>query len=291
MIKLFFFGLFLSLAVAFSPGAVEPYTEPGVADFDSFLQILEPHGNWEKDKNEGWIYFPTLGRDKAWHPYQAGRWRYSDWGWLWEGKEAIANVCYYYGWWKRVNEKWGWIPDVKWDASRVEWRVSDKCYGWNSNFRTEKEVSAGEQNKEWFFIPKEKLTNLLKAEDFLGFEQTEDVLLKTEVSQHILTIPHYRDFVRAGPSPKEVTALTGEKIVRHTIMCLSQWDEARPERYDAHYFFIYRPKIAQDKDGIQRRIDFWVKKRGFKRDLDEISHTIIEESVRQTVDEVKKKNR
>lgn len=285
--KQFLCGLVLSLTIGFLPAAIQPYTEPGVVDFDVFLQVLESHGNWKKEK-EGWLYFPNLAEEPSWHPYQKGKWLYTDWGWLWQGEESFANVCYYYGNWMRTEGKWSWKPGVKWDPDHVAWRAAGRFCGW----RPKQPLSETEAKPEdWFFVPKTKLMDSIEIKDFLSQEESAKALLDSEVSEHILTIPHYRDFVRPGPPPKEITALTGKTIIRHSVMCLSKWDEKRPEKYDEHYLFIYRPKIIQDEGGIQRRIEFWVKKTGEKRDLNKISSTIMEESVKKTVEEVKKQRR
>ncbi|MEZ5405531.1 MAG: DUF6600 domain-containing protein [Verrucomicrobiia bacterium] len=280
----FFCGVILGFCFL-AQGAMEPYTERGVVDFDQFLEILAPYGEWKKVETIGWIYFPKPNQEESWVPYQQGQWVYTDWGWLWRGEEPFADICYDYGWWQRMGQRWGWIPDVNWDPARVEWRATDQFFGWNQQVET--------TGKNWFFILKTKLIHSLKKEDFLGDEEVEKILPKTQVSQHIFKIANYRDFVRAGPAPKEITALTGQNIVRHTIMSLPVWNAARPERYEERYLFIYRPKIAQDKDGIQRRIEAWLSGNASKkkRDLDVMSSTIIEQSIQQTVEEVKKKRR
>ena len=183
---------------------------------------------------------------------------------------------------------------MQWDPERVNWRASDQFCGWQPKQPyVEKEgvSEIGFQKEDWFFMPKIKLATSIEGEDFLSQEKSEKVLLDSNISQHILRIPNYRDFVRSGPSPKEITVLTGKNIIRHSVMCLSKWNERRPEKYDERYLFLYRPKIIQDNDGIQRRIEFWSKKTGKKRDINEISDTIMEESVKQTVEEIKKKCR
>lgn len=271
--------LLAGFCCVFAQAAVEPYTERGRIDFDQFLEILAPYGRWVKNENLGWVYFPY--EDVAWHPYQQGRWVYTDWGWFWQGKEPFAEVCYFYGEWKRIEGKWGWIPDVKWEPDRVTWRVTDKFCGWGWN------------GIDWFFVSKTQISNSLKPEDFLNEKQKQKVLSESTVSQHILKIVNYRDFVRAGPAPKEIMTLTDQTIKRHTIMSLPEWKTSPPQRYDDRYLFVYRPKIAQDKAGIQRRIDTWMQTDATKRkrDLDAISTTIIEETIQQTVEEVKKQRR
>jgi len=49
------------------------YTEKGQADFDTFLQLLNPYGTWSK-VDDLWAYTPSDHQP----PYTSGRWIYTE---------------------------------------------------------------------------------------------------------------------------------------------------------------------------------------------------------------------
>jgi hypothetical protein len=100
------------------------YDEPG----NSF-QELDNYGYWTNNPTLGSVWHPQVSPD--WQPYSAGEWEWTDQGWIWNSDEPFGWIVYHYGYWAfDNNDGWVWIPDNKWEPSRVDWLVRDDYVGW-----------------------------------------------------------------------------------------------------------------------------------------------------------------
>jgi len=281
-----------------SPAAVEPFTERGKTDFDTFLALLAPHGEWGKDENKKWAFTPHAAKNAGWRPYQNGQWKYTDWGWFWDTSEPFAFACYHYGYWTRSPDGvWRWHPGSRWEASLLEWRVTAETYGWRpritdamgewvEDFR--ETVSLAE---ECLFTKKEQVVFPLKPEIFFPVAENSALLGKSDISTHIYSIPSYRDFTRMGPEPDDLAIFAGAKnLKRYKIMSLPSPDTAVPKHYDDTHLFVYRPSFHQDTDGLLRRVGVWMQRQqtGEKVDTQKITESLMEEVIKKKAEKIRK---
>jgi hypothetical protein len=78
---------------------------------------LPSAGRWEHNSKWGDVWFPG---DVAveWAPYRDGVWRYlPPWGWTWIDRAAWGFASSHYGRWVRIDDRWGWVPGGKLQAT------------------------------------------------------------------------------------------------------------------------------------------------------------------------------
>jgi hypothetical protein len=234
--------------------AVAPYTERGRVDFDLMFNELAPYGTWQEDEKFTWIYLPT---DAAWRPYRQGQWFYTDYGWTWKGSQPGSWASDHYGFWSRQSNgpRRGWVPDVHWLPATVEWLKSGDYVGWRAGAMdrfsnmVEPERLRYADPKEWNWVRPEKLAGPLVPGDFADDKQSAELLVKAEPVDHIYL--SYREIARPGPPPDVLRLPPDEK----PPMVLSMPDPGfQPPADAAGGFFVFRPYLIQDTDGILRRI-------------------------------------
>jgi hypothetical protein len=256
-------------------GAIAPFTERGVTDFDSVLELLNPYGAWvESAPGKAYFYRPFAEAD--WMPLAEGRWVYSDYGWFWIGNEPHQWVTTHYGYWKRDEAGiWGWIPSSEWHTNPVDWRGTKTHIGWRSSPLTKMGDFAESEEKrvahpeEWVFVKKEDFGKPLNRSMVLTGEAAKEILLDSYALSHEIQL--YRVIARAGPDPviypntlpvrrPDAPAPAEkdlEKVTYFVTMSLPTYWAALPPDAKPDQIYVYRPKFYQDGDGIQRRIKIW----------------------------------
>ncbi len=98
---------------------------------DLFYDQLDPFGNWLEVEGYGYVFHPTVARDRNWRPYMDGTWLRSDQGWIWKSNEPFGWATYHYGRWSRLNNSgWVWVPGSEWAPAWVAWRSNEEYIGW-----------------------------------------------------------------------------------------------------------------------------------------------------------------
>ena len=180
------------------------YTEKGQADFDTFLQLLNPYGTWSK-VDDLWAYTPSDHQP----PYTSGRWIYTEYGWLWKGARPHSWATEHYGYWKRGGDKvWRWFPGPMWLPETIEMRQTPDYIGWRSaevddsgNF-VEAPIDRYVKFDEWSFVTHAQFANPI----------TPAVLAKPEIARVQLEASTdcrhayftYREIDRPGPHPADI---------------------------------------------------------------------------------------
>jgi hypothetical protein len=180
------------------------YTEKGQADFDTFLQVLNPYGTWSKIDGL-WAYTPTDHQA----PYTNGRWIYTEYGWCWKGTHPHSWATEHYGFWKRSDDKvWSWYPGPFWLPETIEIRQTPEYIGWrsaevdDSGSFVEAPIDRYTKFDEWSFVTLAQFANPI----------TPSVLAKPEVARLQLEASTdcrhsyltYREIDRPGPHPADV---------------------------------------------------------------------------------------
>lgn len=98
---------------------------------DLFYDQLDPYGDWLEVEGYGFVFHPTVARDRDWRPYVDGSWLRSDQGWVWKSNEPFGWATYHYGRWIRLNKRgWVWVPGSEWAPAWVAWRANEDYVGW-----------------------------------------------------------------------------------------------------------------------------------------------------------------
>ena len=254
-------------------GAIAPFTERGVIDFDALLDLVNPYGCWvENPSTHLYVYQPFAPSD--WIPLVDGQWIYSDYGWFWKGNEPHQWATSHWGYWKRNSDGvWGWIPSSEWHTNPVDWRGTKTHIGWRSSPLnkmgdfTESEEKRVLDANEWVFVRREDFGKPMNRTLIFTGEMAKEILIDSYPLSHEIEL--YRVIARAGPDPlgmpdvqppknvNSTTPIDPEKVRYFVTMSLpTYWTpipvDARPEQ-----IYVFRPKFFQDNDGIQRRIKIW----------------------------------
>jgi hypothetical protein len=235
--------------------AVAPSTERSRVDFDLIFTDLAPHGHWVADEKFTWIYLPE---EPSWRPYRQGRWFYTDYGWTWQGTQPGSWASEHYGFWSRQSGsgRRGWVPDVHWLPATIEWMKSGDHVGWRAGAidrfsnMIEPETLRYADPKEWNWVKPEKLAGPLGPKDFADDKLSAELLVKAEPVDHVFL--GYREIARPGPSPDVLKIPAGQKPPTVLSMPDPGFQPSPAETKDG--FFVFRPYIIQDMDGILRRI-------------------------------------
>lgn len=256
-------------------GAIAPFTERGTTDFDTFLGILNPYGIWKMDPNEKKWGFSPLSSSKtpSFRPFSSGRWIYTDYGWNWVGTDPHSWCTGHYGYWKRIDQnQWLWFASPDWHSNPVDWRGTSTHIGWRPSPLNkmgdfvEAEEKRVAHPEEWIFV---------KKEDFEGSITPNLIVKETEVAALLLDsypLSHeaqlYRAIPRAGPDPTLFSKTLPQKnpareipesrLETYLTMALPSFWFAIPATAKPYEIYLYRPKIFQDNEGIQRRIRIWM---------------------------------
>lgn len=269
-------------------GAITPFTERGVTDFDTFLLILDPHGQWKEVAPERWNYFPLS--EKPVRPYTQGQWIYTDFGWFWQGQAPYSWACDHYGVWQRSEEGvWSWWPDPYWHPHTVDFRRTPTHIGWRPsrftqlNEYAEKEEARFAQPAEWVFVAKEKFALPLTPADLVTGAEAAKLLEESEPCFHVFV--SWREMDRLGPDPIDFIAKDrikapedlkdGEpEFTSPTLWSLPTYWTPRPPDAKPEDIYIYKPKFHQDSDGIQRRILVWQRPPERKKALEKVNQVL-----------------
>lgn len=98
--------------------------------FSFFYSNLSRYGDWDVSAEYGDVWCPREGRGD-WHPYEDGRWAYTDVGWAWVSDYTWGSIPYHYGTWvvdRRLG--WVWVPGYVWAPSWVVFRTGADYIGW-----------------------------------------------------------------------------------------------------------------------------------------------------------------
>jgi hypothetical protein len=273
------------------------YAERGKADFDTFLQVLNPYGTWSKI-NGLWAYTPRNHHA----PYTRGRWLYTEYGWYWQGALPDSWATEHYGYWKRGADKvWSWFPGPFWLPETIEIRRSTEYIGWRSaevdeeGSFVEAPIDRYTKYDEWSFVTlahfANPITPALLEPPAVARVQLE---VSTECRHQYLT---YRAIDRPGPHPADemifcadgrmlapksmaelaaaatakppapapvaakfpnVDPATDKRQVKYWVtMSLPTFGAKPPPDAEPDQLYLYRPDMYQDQDGIERRITLW----------------------------------
>ncbi len=269
-------------------GAIAPFTERGVTDFDTVLSILNPVGIWESSGSEPWGFRPF--EKNGWRPLTEGHWIYSDFGWFWKGDGAHSWVTDHYGAWKCGEEgTWRWFPGTEWYPSGVDWRGTKTHIGWRFSAINKKgefeetEEARVARPEEWVWVARENFSEPLSRKILTTGIDGKSLLEESEPLGH--RIMTYREIHRGGPDPldypkTQAPTLPGikkeeTKVSSYLLMSLPTFwtplpPDARPEQV-----YCYRPKFYQDRDGLQRRVKIWMNPKERKEAAEKLNQTLI----------------
>jgi hypothetical protein len=180
------------------------YTERGQADFDTFLQILNPYGMWSKIDGK-WAYTPI---DHG-APYTNGRWLYTEYGWYWKGARPDSWATEHYGYWKRSAARvWSWYPGPYWLPETIEIRRTATYIGWRSaevdetGSFVEAPLDRYSKPDEWNFVSLARFANPITPAALASPNVAEQQLDDSTDCRH--TYLTYREIDRPGPHPADV---------------------------------------------------------------------------------------
>ena len=188
-------------------GGITSYTDRGKADFDTFLQLLNPYGTWSKIDG-AWAYTP-LDHEA---PYTDGRWVYTEYGWYWKGALPHSWATEHYGYWKRgADHVWSWYPGPFWLPEIVELRNTSTHIGWRSaavdrqgDF-VEKPEERYAKIDEWTFVSLAQFANSITPQIIAKSDLAKNLLEDSTDCRH--TYVTYREIDRPGPHPADFLAL------------------------------------------------------------------------------------
>jgi len=207
---LFYFALLLGMGILAHAGTNSDtaYTDPGKADFDTVLQLLNPYGSWSKIDGK-WAYTPA---DHL-APYTDGRWIYTEYGWCWKGRLPHSWATEHYGYWKRAaNKVWSWYPGPYWLPQIVEIRATDKYIGWrsaevdNSGNFAEPPIDRYSKTDEWTFVTLAQFANPITPKIIAPLDTAKIQLEDSTDCRH--TYLTYREIDRPGPHPADFADLS-----------------------------------------------------------------------------------
>jgi hypothetical protein len=249
--------------------AASPYTDRGQADFDTFLQLLNPYGTWSKIGGK-WAFTPT---DHG-APYTNGRWLYTEYGWYWKGNLPHSWATEHYGYWRRGDDNvWSWYPGPFWLPEIVEIRQTDKYIGWRSaevdddGGYVEPPIDRYMKFDEWTFVRKQQFPNPITpsmvAPPDVAKSQLED---STDCRHTYLT---YRIIDRPGPHPADMLIFCNDggmvtpKTMEEIAADLKQPPKPEVNPYAAKMTGTEQPRLvdAADSDaatGDKRQVKYWV---------------------------------
>ncbi|MCW8129170.1 MAG: hypothetical protein KIS92_02190 [Planctomycetota bacterium] len=109
------------------------YAPPGgEVNISFFYGSLAPYGTWQHLDGYGYVWRPRVAVAADWRPYAtSGHWVWTDCGWYWESDYPWGWAAFHYGRWHNDGRiGWVWVPDTTWGPAWVNWRRSDRYYGW-----------------------------------------------------------------------------------------------------------------------------------------------------------------
>jgi hypothetical protein len=252
------------------------YSEKGQADFDTFLQLLNPYGTWSKIDGL-WAYTPLDHQP----PYTSGRWVYTEYGWLWKGTRPHSWATEHYGYWKRgTNKVWSWYPGPFWLPETIEIRQTPDYIGWRSaevddsgNF-VEAPIDRYTKFDEWNFVTHAQFANPI----------TPAVLAKPEIARVQLeastdcrhTYFTYREIDRPGPHPADLApfiktpGMLAPLTMQEQAAALAAQPAPAPQgsdtnNYAAHMTGTNAPSLlgttadpSADPNADRRKVKYWI---------------------------------
>ncbi len=250
--------------------AIAPFTERGQADFDVFLDVLNPGGAWTETEPGKYAYHPYDAQDAV--PFTRGRWAYTDFGWTWIGDAPGSFATDHYGVWV-LDDKgaWAWKPAPLWHPAPVDFRQTKDRIGWRPSKMdvlhqlTEKDDERFARPEEWIWVAKEKFAQPLTPADVVTGAAGKDILADSAAVSHVFKA--WREIDRPGPDPAGILPPARivddsqrkenqPSVLSETLLVLDPWWQEHPAP-KALEIYLYRPDLYQDADGIQRRIHKW----------------------------------
>lgn len=266
------FALILTGALTAGGFVERPYK-----DFDVVVQALAPHGTWEPHAEKQFVFRPAASAGGNWSPFRSGQWRYTDYGWTWEGTEPGSWATSHYGYWMRDDRGWAWVPDIHWLGATVEWLQSGDYLGWRAcpldrfGNPTEDPSVRYSDPAQWNFVLRDKIRGPLTPADFATPEQAAELLVRAEPADHIFVT--YREIPRPGPDPQILMRADGTLPEFPVIRELIEPD-LPPEVPLRHSLYLYRPRFHQDQDGIFRRVELFLNPRQENPEYQRVRETL-----------------
>ena len=267
--------LFLVLAAGLARAGMNEdtkYTEKGQADFDTFLQLLNPYGTWSKIDGL-WAYTPLDHQP----PYASGRWLYTEYGWMWKGTRPHSWATEHYGYWKRGADKvWSWFPGPMWLPETIEIRQTPDYIGWrsaevdeNGSF-VEAPIDRYTKYDEWAFVTHAQFANPITPSVLAKPDVTRVQLEATVDSRH--TYLTYREIDRPGPHPADIAPfikvpglLAPRTLAEEAAALASAPAPADTNGYAAHMTGTNAPSLLGstadptiDPNADRRQVKYWI---------------------------------
>jgi hypothetical protein len=247
------------------------YTEKGQADFDTFLQLLNPYGKWSKIDGL-WAYTP-LDHDA---PYTSGRWLYTEYGWMWKGTRPHSWATEHYGYWKRSAGKvWSWYPGPFWLPETIEIRQTPEYIGWrsaqvdDSGSFVEAPIDRYVKFDEWSFVTNAQFANPITPAMLAKSDVARVQLEATTDSRHLYFT--YRPIDRPGPHPADIAPFIKEPGMLAPLTMQEQAAAETPKPapspnpYAAHMTGTNAPVLlsadnngALDPHADKRKVKYWI---------------------------------
>lgn len=259
-------SIVLVAALPATGGCVHASPEPVIVagdggppmEYEPFIEPLSAYGRWLVYEPYGWVWVPTVV-SSDWRPYTAGRWLYTDGGWMWMSHEPWGWATYHYGrWFYDGALGWVWVPDTVWGASWVCWRTGPAFYGWaplppGYTFG----ASLGACNPwiggwvfvdgDWFLSPYLSRYVVPPARNVYVYDRTQPSV-ETSTSRSPTGNGRVRDIpVPRGPDPGEVSARTGQSLPRYSVESLRPVPGRRPRAVvDGDRIRTTRPEFPRE---------------------------------------------
>jgi hypothetical protein len=247
------------------------YTERAKADFDTFLQLLNPYGTWSKIDGR-WAYTPT---DHG-APYTRGRWLYTEYGWYWKGTPPHSWATEHYGFWKRgADHVWSWFPGPFWLPETIELRGTSTHIGWrsaevdeNGGF-VEQPIDRYTKPDEWSFVTLAGFGNPITPGDLAKPDVARLQLEGSTDCRHAYLT--YREIDRPGPHPADIAPFSRDggmlapKTIEDEVKARTQPAPPNTNSSAAHVAGAPQPTLlgstadpVTDPAADTRQVKYWI---------------------------------
>lgn len=235
---------------------------PEENDVSMFYETLSPYGEWVEVDNT-YVFRPRVAVEVTdWRPYaNDGHWVWTDSGWYWESTYPFGWATFHYGRWSYHDRyHWVWTPDTVWGPAWVDWRYSDRYYGWAPlppgavytagvgfnfhNRNVDVGVGFGLREDYYSFVP---ATSFLSVNIGAVIEPRNRSSEFFRSTREVKTAYGYTDnrVVNNGIPVREVEQRSGRKVEQVKIAdAQAQPGQAIPrEQIQGNQLQVFRPKV------------------------------------------------
>lgn len=192
-----------------------------------FYDALAPFGRWVESLEFGMIWIPRVQRD--WHPYAAGHWVWTNYGWTWVAEEEWGWATSHYGRWTWQHRwGWAWVPDLTWGPAWVTWRHGGDHIGWAPlppaarwehgaglglpNHRIEEYL----QPEQWVFVEERHFTDQRLRERVLDPSRNRKALGFTRNVTNFKEID--KRVINRSVTVEEIEHYSGQRVPRRQVV-------------------------------------------------------------------------